>query len=217
MASSLSARIERRITRAGVRGLASDQIAQLNSYLSLLAKWNVRISLTSYPLTPPNDEAIDRLIVEPVVAAERVQIHPSSRMMDLGSGGGSPGIPIRICAPSVKLTLVESKTRKSAFLREASRALGLPDLDVVTARFEELLTKPEMHESADYLSIRAVRADARLWRTVQAFLKPGGSVLWFASSGQDRSFPPPLTLTSTEPLVPASGSSLVVLRKVGPQ
>ena len=66
--------------------------------------------------------------------------------------------------------MVEVKTRKAVFLREAVRALGLRDAEVETSRFEELLPRPELHEALDLVSIRAVRIETRTLNTLQAFL-----------------------------------------------
>jgi 16S rRNA (guanine527-N7)-methyltransferase len=224
VAATIALRIQRRLLRAGVE-LGSDQVDQLAAYFCLLAKWNAKISLTSLQLEPASDEAVDRLLVEPVLAASRMEIaarpadgtvSAGAKLIDLGSGGGSPGFPIKISAPSLRTTLVESKTRKCAFLREVVRALNLPGVDVVAARFEELLTRPDFHEAADFLSLRAVRADGRLWRTIQAFLKPGGQVIWFASAQQGkRDVPPPFAIESSEILLPSTGSHLIRLRKLG--
>ncbi len=82
-----------------------------------------------------------------------------------------------------RLTLVEAKTRKAVFLVEALRHLEIADGSVETARFEQLLTRPELHEAFDLLSIRAVRVEARTLLTLQAFLRPGGRLLWFRGPG----------------------------------
>jgi 16S rRNA (guanine527-N7)-methyltransferase len=215
VAATIPSRIQRRLIRAGLE-LPAAQITQLSVYFCLLAKWNTKISLTSLQMDPAGDDAVDRLIVEPVLAATRMGISGQARLIDLGSGGGSPGFPIRIAVQGLRTTLVESKTRKCAFLREVARTLQLQDVEVVTARFEELLTRPELHEAADFLSLRAVRADGRLWRTSQAFLKPGGQVIWFASAQQGkRDVPPPFAIESSEVLLPATGSHLIRLRKLG--
>jgi 16S rRNA (guanine527-N7)-methyltransferase len=188
-------------------------ITQVESYLGLLHKWNRRINLTALPLDPPSDEAIDRLIVEPLVAAR--QVEPSDRLcIDVGSGGGSPGIPFHLAQPGVRVILVEVKVRKSAFLREAIRQLGLRDVEVENRRFEELLARTDLLESADLVTLRAVRPSAGLWNTVQAFLRPGGRSLWFGSSGSDRPVEAPLlSEVRRVPLVPALGSQMVVLAK----
>lgn len=209
----LALRIGRRIARAGLTTPADVQ-ASLAAYVDLLAQWNARINLTAFTLAPPSDEAIDRLIVEPVAAASRVP--PDARLIDIGSGGGSPALPLRIALPRLRVVLVESKVRKCAFLREAVRQLGLEAVIVENHRIEELLVRPDLLEAADVVTIRAVRADARLWATAQAFLRPGGRVFWFTTRAGPVSVEvrPPLVVESVEVLVAASGSQLVTLNKV---
>ena len=80
--------------------------------------------------------------------------------------------------------MVEVKTRKAVFLREAVRTLGLRDAEVETSRFEELLPRAELHESLDLVSIRAVRIETRTLLTLQAFLKTGGKILLFRGPGK---------------------------------
>ena len=187
----------------------------LEAYFQLLVLWNQRINLTSLPLQDSPDEAIDRLLIEPLVAAKHLP-SSSARIIDIGSGGGSPALPLRIAAPDTTLLMVESKTRKSVFLREVVRLLGLERADVATARYEELLTRPELHEAHDLLTLRAVRVETRVLLGLQAFVKPGGSLFLFRGrAGTDvaESVTPPLTWSATYPLV-ESASRLVVLKKV---
>jgi 16S rRNA (guanine527-N7)-methyltransferase len=188
-------------------------VTQTEAYLTLLLKWNRRINLTALPLDPPSDEAIDRLIIEPLVASR--QVKDTDRLcIDVGSGGGSPGIPFHLACPAVALVLVEVKVRKSAFLREVVRQLGLENVEVENRRFEELLARSDLLESADIVTVRAVRPNVGLWNTVQAFLRPGGRVLWFGSSGGDRPVEAPLLVQEkVVPLVPSLGSELVILGK----
>ena len=140
-----------------------------------MAKWNGTINLTSLTVDPATDESIDKLIVEPVVAAKHVK--PSDELLiDLGSGGGSPAIPLKIAAPWLRVTMVESKGRKAAFLRDACRQLELTGTEVENIRFEELAGRPSFSQS-DLVSVRAVRADRSLWDLVLAMLKLGGRTL----------------------------------------
>jgi 16S rRNA G527 N7-methylase RsmG len=113
--------------------------------------------------------------------------------------------------------MVESKTRKAVFLREAVRQLELRDVHVETARFEELLARPDLHEAMDLVTIRAVRVESRTLLGLQAFLKPGGLIFWFRGpGGSDVPFAlsPPLAFQAAHPLVDGLSSRLVVLRKV---
>ncbi len=187
----------------------------LEAYFRLLVLWNQKINLTALPLVESPDEAIDRLLIEPLVAARHLST-PSARIIDIGSGGGSPALPLRIALPDSTLLLVESKTRKSVFLREAVRTLGLVRTDVVTARFEALLTRPELHEAHDALTLRAVRTEARILLGLQAFVRPGGTLLLFRGASRSdiaEAVAPPLIWKGTFPLV-ESASRLVVLEKL---
>jgi len=207
-------RLQRRARRAGVT-IGSELSALLEVYYRLLAAWNRKINLTSLNMADAADEAFDRLLIEPVVAARHVPLD-SHRLLDIGSGGGSPAIPLRLAAPQLGLLMVESKTRKSVFLREAVRALELPDAEVVTARFEELLARPDLHESHDLVTIRAVRVESRVLMGLQAFVKPGGLLFLFrGSSSTDtvETVAPPLTWRATYPLVESLRSRLVLLEK----
>jgi len=187
----------------------------LERYFQLMARWNAKINLTGFALAEPNDEAIDRLLVEPLVAARHLPSRPLAQI-DIGSGSGSPAIPMYAAGPGGSLTLVEIKTRKAVFLSEAIRHLELSNATVEASRFEQLLARPELHEAFDVLSVRALRAEAKTLMTLQAFLRPGGQVFWFRGpTGPD--VPPdavyPLSWTATFPLVESLRSRLVVMSK----
>jgi 16S rRNA (guanine527-N7)-methyltransferase len=206
----------RLIRRAFKVGLFLDEnlAAGLASYYELLERWNRKINLTSLA---DADEAIDRLLLEPIVAARALSGLPAPHLMDVGSGGGSPAIPLAMAlGPEVHLTMVEVKARKSAFLREAVRHLGLPHATVENSRYEELLTKPELLEQFDLLSVRAVRVEPRVLMTLQAFLKPGGLMLLFRGpTGPDApgSVIHPLQWQTTLPLLDSLQSRLSILKK----
>ena len=207
--------LKRRVQRAGVT-LTGPVAERLEAYYVLLARWNARINLTALNLAS-GDEAIDRLLVEPLIAARSVK-PADARLIDIGSGGGSPAIPLAIAAPRLALTMVESKVRKSAFLREAIRTLEL-NAEVQTHRYETLLAEPGMHEFADILSLRAVRVDLRTLVGLQAFLKPGGRMFLFRPTGshEQLNVPPPLAPGGSIPLVESLRSQLIILekRKIG--
>jgi 16S rRNA (guanine527-N7)-methyltransferase len=135
--------------------------------------------------------------------------------MDVGSGGGSPAIPLALATPGASLVMVEVKARKSAFLREAIRHLELPNASVETSRYEELLTRPELHEKFDALSLRAVRVEAKVMVTLQAFVRAGGQFLQFRGpAGPDSPVVvPPLEWVATHPLIETLQSRLTLLRK----
>ena len=94
----------------------------MHAYFELLRKWNRKVSLTALPVEDAGDEAIDRLLIEPVLATKYLP-KSDATALDIGSGGGSPAIPMKLAAPGISLRMVESKTRKAAFLREVVRTL----------------------------------------------------------------------------------------------
>jgi len=207
-------RLKRRAQRAGVP-LSAELTAGLVAYIELLARWNQKISLTSLPLCQPTDETLDRLIIEPLVAARYLTSSDTS-VIDIGSGGGSPAIPLKLAVPRISLRMVESKTRKAAFLREAVRQLNLDGVDVETARFEELLARPGLHEAHDVATLRAVRIEARMLKIMQAFLRSDGRAFLFRSSSAQPiglSAMPTLTPDAIYPLAESLGSRLEILRR----
>ena len=221
-----SERLAKRARKANVT-LDAQAAESLGAYFRLLEFWNEKVNLTAFSLKDAPDEAIDRLLIEPLVAARHLhgshgqghgpQLGPHPRLLDIGSGGGSPAIPLKIAIPSLHLLMVESKTRKSAFLREAVRHLNLADTSVETVRAEDLLTPPELHESQDLVSVRAVRMEQKLLTSIQAFLRLGGRILLFRTSTGTDTPPlvaPPLVYEATWTLVETLRSRLVVLRKM---
>lgn len=213
-ARSIAARISRRTKRAGVT-VPPDAMAGLEGYLEHLTRWNRKINLTALPLEPLSDDAVDRLIVEPLAAA--VSVAAADRVaIDIGSGGGSPAVPLRLVCPHLRMVMVESKVRKTAFLREIIRQLALENTSVENSRVEELLLRPDLHEVADIVTIRAVRAEPKLWSAIQAFLRPGGRVLWFGSGrepAKQQSLIIPFALKSESVLCGSTGSRLTILEK----
>ena len=211
-------RVSRRAAKAGVH-LASDLPGQLEIYFRLLAAWNQKLNLSGLDLGDPTPEAIDRILIEPLVAAKHVAPGRKS-MIDVGSGGGSPAIPMALALRDVRLVMVEAKTRKSVFLREALRALAFNTAEVVTSRFEELLSRPDLHESHDLLTIRAVRIEGRVLMSVQAFVKPGGQLFLFRGAARaepPETMTPPLAWKTTVPLLESLRSRLVIVEKRAPR
>jgi 16S rRNA (guanine527-N7)-methyltransferase len=207
-------RLTRRAAKAGIP-LSAGLTDQLIAYYELLDRWNRKINLTALDNA---DEAIDRLLLEPIVASRHLpQGSNGLKLIDVGSGGGSPALPLALAAGrGIELTMVEAKTRKSAFLREAVRQLGLHQAQVENARSEELLARPELHERFGVLSLRAVRIEPRTLMTLQAFLQPGGLMFLFRGPAGAASTPamPPMEWLTTVPLLETMRSRLSILRKL---
>jgi 16S rRNA (guanine527-N7)-methyltransferase len=191
------------------------QLGQLEDYLRLLARWNATINLTALPLDGFPDGTLDRLVTEallaarfmPPLAARPEAVAKSDRQVswfDLGSGGGSPALPLKIVRPDLRLTMVESRERKSAFLREAVRVLQLPQADVRTTRIEEVVAV-----NIDIITVRAISWTAVLAGAVSRMLALDGRALLFGSSVPELAG---LELQADVPLVSA-GDRLFVLKR----
>lgn len=111
-----------------------DQVLQIQQYIQILLSWNEKINLTAIrdPL-----EILYRHICESMYAAEALALQ-TGRLADVGSGGGFPGIPLKIIRPGLRVYLVESNLKKATFLAEVIRELRLTDAQVLVRRYEEL-------------------------------------------------------------------------------
>lgn len=157
--------------------------AGLYAYYDLLRRWNARINLTALPLAPPTADTFARLFIEPLVAAAHLP-NSSLSWFDLGSGGGSPAIPIKLAHPKLRLTMVESKMRKAAFLREAVRQLNLADVRIENVRFADLLSIAALAESIDVITARAVRIDADFLAVCTYLLASTGELILIGYRGK---------------------------------
>lgn len=172
--------LDRRAAHAAV-AVSSELGERLEIYFRLLARWNQKINLTAFPTDDPTDETFDRLFIEPLAAARHIE-DSWTPWFDLGSGGGSPAIPLKLARPDLVLTMVESKARKAAFLREAVRTLGLVGTSVVNVRFEELPSSSNGAGSAGLVTARAVRTDRALVECAAQLLSADGRLLLFRRS-----------------------------------
>jgi len=111
-----------------------DQVLQIQQYIRILLIWNEKINLTAIrdPL-----EILYRHLCESMQAAVAVPVE-NGRLADVGSGGGFPGLPLKIIRPDLQVFLVESNIKKVTFLAEVIRELGLTGAQVLARRYEEL-------------------------------------------------------------------------------
>ena len=110
------------------------QVLQIQQYTNTLLTWNEKINLTAIrdPL-----EVLNRHFCECMYAATAVPLK-KGRLADVGSGGGFPGLPLKIIRPDLQVVLIESNVKKATFLAEVIRDLGLADARVLVSRYEEV-------------------------------------------------------------------------------
>jgi 16S rRNA (guanine527-N7)-methyltransferase len=177
--------------------LALDELRlnQISIYIDLLVRWNVRINLTAIRdpeeivtrhfgeslftakhLYPLGAVALARPTTDHEGTAERSR---ASHLIDVGSGPGFPGLPIKIWNPDLQLILIESNQRKATFLREVIRALILTDVNVFSARAE---THPPA--TADVVTLRALERFDQFLPVAAKLVVPGGRLALLIGSAQ---------------------------------
>lgn len=142
----------------------------LARFLAELDRWRRRVNLTGR--LSPNDlvsHALESVLGERLLP-ERV------RVVDVGTGGGFPGVPLAIWRPDLEMTWLEPREKRATFLRHVARAIPVANARVRMARQEDL---PDA--SFEYATSRAVSTDAGVWRDAP-FLEPGGALLLWATS-----------------------------------
>ena len=141
-------------SRRHTPALSASQVGLISMYVDLLLRWNDRVNLTA--IREP-EEIVTRHFGESIFAARQLFPQPeleagrTAHVIDIGSGAGFPGLPAKIWAPHIRLTLIESNQKKATFLREVVRHLGLPSVDVFAARAKTYLGTP-----GDVVMFRAV-------------------------------------------------------------
>lgn len=159
--------------------LSPDQCARFSIYATELQRWNEHTNLTAIT----DRDAIYRRHFLDSLALTRFWRGVPQRMIDVGSGAGFPGLPLALAHPTIRLTLVDSVGKKTAFLHHLVEQLQLPGVQILTARAEELGHRLDHRERYDLVTIRAV-ADLRVLAEYGLpLLRVGGRLLAPKGSG----------------------------------
>jgi 16S rRNA (guanine527-N7)-methyltransferase len=146
--------------------LSPAQLQSILTYIDILLRWNARINLTA--IRDP-DEIVLRHFGESLFAAQHLLDPRSSpSVADVGSGAGFPGLPLKLWAPQISLTLIESNQKKAIFLREVVRSLALTNVNIKNVRAESLT------ETFDLVTLRAVEDFASILPTAANLVAPEG-------------------------------------------
>ena len=155
--------------------LSPDRLKQLELYLDLLLKWNAKINLTA--VRDP-EEIVRRHFGESLFVGGQLQVEAASTSIDFGSGAGFPGLPIKILAPQIQVTLIESQQKKVAFLREVIRALGLQNVSVYAGRAEQSQLKSQI------VTMRAVEKFESALSVAASLVQAGGGLALLIGAAQ---------------------------------
>lgn len=192
------------------QSLSQAQLDQISTYIDLLLRWNARINLTAIrheeeivtrhfgesffmarhlfpnPCHPECSQAEREAIgsaesKDPYLSATAGSNPP--RVLDIGSGAGFPAMPLKIWAPDVDLTLIESNHKKAAFLREVARALTLTNINVITDRAETLAPRLDFPR-ANVVTLRAVECFESILPLATALVVSTGSLALLIGAAQ---------------------------------
>ncbi len=149
-----------------------DQARTMGRHARELLQWNRVTNLTA--ITDPLEVAVKHHVD---ALASAAWIGTDLRVLDAGSGGGFPGIPLKILRPDLSVTLVDSVRKKVSFLKHAIRTLGLSGINAVHGRLEDLGVLPQYHGKFDMVVCRAFSSLEDFAALTRAFLAPEGSLL----------------------------------------
>lgn len=154
--------------------LDDGQLTQFGRYMELLLEWNEKMNLTA--ITNDKDIQISHFL-DSLTCTLATGNLSSQTLVDAGTGAGFPGIPLKIYYPDMKLTLVESVTKKATFLEVLVRELGLEDVNIVAERLEIVGQDPAYRESFDWVVSRGVAKVAVLVEYLLPLCRIGGRML----------------------------------------
>jgi 16S rRNA (guanine527-N7)-methyltransferase len=215
--------------------LSPAQLDHISMYIDILLRWNLRINLTAIR---NEEEIVTRHFGESLFAAQHLFPHErhqgreghgfshaattrkedgalapvvaDARLADVGSGAGFPGIPIKLWAPKVHVTLIESNHKKATFLREVVRALRLTEIDIQNVRADSLAER-----SFDVVTLRAVERFESILPIAAGLVRPTGRLVLLIGSCQlaqarsalpTMSWPEPRSIPHSQSRVVAMGS-----------
>jgi 16S rRNA (guanine527-N7)-methyltransferase len=164
--------------------LTTNDLSNISTYIDILQRWNARVNLTAIR---DEEEIVTRHFGESLFAARHLfplcspvpSVVSGVRVADVGSGAGFPGIPIKLWAPGITLTLIESSHKKATFLKEVTRALTLTDVNIQDTRAESLTGA-----SFDVVTLRAVERFESILPVAARLVAPEGRLALLIGQAQ---------------------------------
>lgn len=151
--------------------LSPIQIEQFTIYYDLLIEWNQKMNLTA--ITAPEDAAVKHMI-DSLTAYDPAWFKPQMSLIDVGTGAGFPGLPLKLFQPDIELTLLDSLNKRVKFLQTVVDELGLTGVTCIHGRAEEAARDKKLREKFDIAASRAVAQLPVLLEYTLPFVKPGG-------------------------------------------
>ena len=114
--------------------LTEEQLTRFSQYFEILIEWNQKINLTA--ITDPNEVAVKHMI-DSLSCYDKIIFKNGAKIIDVGTGAGFPGLPLKIYRPDLKLTLFDSLNKRILFLKEVAEKLEIPDIEFIHSRAED--------------------------------------------------------------------------------
>ncbi len=163
------------------RSLTTATVSSLDEYFDELARWSARLNLTSIP----RERMWSRNVGDAQALLDLAAPDPEMRVIDVGSGGGAPGMIVAILVPDLRVTLLESDLRKGGFLIHVAGLLGLTNVEVETIRAEDAGRRPDLRETFDLATSRATAPPAVLCELALPLLRVGGTLYALVTGAPD--------------------------------
>lgn len=159
--------------------LSEKQMEQFLQYYELLVEKNKVMNLTAIT---EFDEVVEKHFLDSVSLTKQMDLHQPLKVLDLGTGAGFPGIPLKIVFPKLEITLMDSLNKRVLFLQDVISSLQLENIEAVHGRAEEAARNKKYRESFDLCVSRAVANISTLSEYCLPFVKIGGSFISYKSS-----------------------------------
>ncbi len=162
--------------------LSGQQMNQFNEFYEMLVEKNKVMNLTAIT---EYDEVVLKHFIDSIVIYKRISDDNVKSIMDVGTGGGFPGIPLKILFPEIRLTLLDSLNKRILFLNEVIHKLGLENIECIHGRAEDIGHLPEYREQYDLTVSRAVANLSSLSEYCIPFVRVGGKFISYKSGNID--------------------------------
>lgn len=151
--------------------LDQEQIELFKRYHNELKYWNEKVNMVSRKDT---DNILERHILHSLSLVKYVNFPQKAKVLDIGTGGGLPGLPVKIALPAIRITMVDSIKKKAKMTKMFADHTGLNNINVFGDRVEELNNEPVFHHKFDFIIARAVARTEKLITWSRAYLKKSG-------------------------------------------